>query len=141
MDSLVVSLCAHPLRSLISMLTALVSSRARVMLRRRLCLSMGYPAQSGEPRCLPGWSGCLLARGWLNSDVPPGNPVCLLGGDGNGPGDGGRDGRYCPGGTGWCVRVQVIPAELCWRWLSQGGAWPSNYRPFMGRWPRKIAST
>ena len=141
MDSLVVSLCAQPLHSLISMLTALVSSRARVMLRRHLCLSMGYPAQSGEPRCLPGWSGCLLARGWLNSDVPPGNPVCLLWGDGNGPGDGGRDGRYCPGGTGWCVRVQVTLAELCWRWLSQGGAWPSHYRPFKGRWPRKIAST
>lgn len=79
MGSLAVSLCAQPLRSLISMLTALVSSRARVKLRRRLCLSMGSPAQSGEPRCLPGWSGCLLAGVWLNSEVPPGNPVYLLG--------------------------------------------------------------
>ena len=75
MGSLAISLCAQPLRSLISMLTALVSSRARVKLRRRLCLSMGYSAQSGEPRCLPGWSGCLLAGVWLNSEVPPGNPV------------------------------------------------------------------
>lgn len=44
MGSLAVSLCAQPLHLLISVLTALVSSRARVKLWRHLCLSMGYLA-------------------------------------------------------------------------------------------------
>ena len=80
MEALIVSQCAQPLLSIISMLTASVLSRARVMLRGRLWLSLWHPAQSREPWCLPGWGRGLLARGWLNSEVPPGNPVCLLGG-------------------------------------------------------------
>lgn len=100
MESLIVSQCAQPLLSIISMLTASVLSRARAMLRGRLWLSLWHPAQSREPWCLPGWSRGLLARGWLNAEVSPGNPVCLLG-------LGGRR-------AGLGVTVQVVLAGVCW---------------------------
>lgn len=106
MGSLAVSLCAQP-HSLISMLTALVSSRARYKLWRHLCLSMGYPLEAGSPGAFLEWSGCLLARGWLNSEVPPGNPVYLLG-VGWKRAWGWRKGwLLLSGGAGWCVLVQV----------------------------------
>lgn len=123
------SLCAQPLHSLISMLTALVSSRARVKLWRHLCASAW--ALSGVERGaqVPSWSGwvpsCKRLAEFRSSSwepcVPPGGGMEV--GLGMEEADG-----HCQVGC-WLVCAgpgdqfvtlflpcrQVTLAELCWR--------------------------
>ena len=120
METLIVSQCAQPLRSLISMLTASPSSRARAMLQGHLWLSLWHPHKAGDRSLLPSWvawgaalqeAGCLpkFLRG-----PPLGLPRGGGGGGGGrrGAGGGGGGGGNGGGGGGGGGGVGNVQAEL-----------------------------
>lgn len=146
MESLIVSQCAQPLHSLISMLTASPSSRARAMLQGHLWLSLWHPHKAGDRSLLPSWVawGAALQEAGCLPKFLQGTPMGLLVGEVR-MATGQRWGRC--GGVGnvqaeladvSCSRAQVaglcfwlccrsvILAELLWVSLAQGGALPSG---------------
>lgn len=109
MESLIVSQCAQPLCSLISMLTASPSSRARAMLQGHLWLSLWHPHKAGDRSLLPSWVawGAALQEAGCLPKFLQGTPMGLLVGEvrmatGQRWGRWGG-GRERPGRAGRCV--------------------------------------